>query len=217
MTAPRPLVVVGAGGFGREALDVVEALNAAGPRSLFDVRGVLDDAPSKLNLGRLARRGVRYLGAIDEGLADLPDGTAYVLGIGDPGARARLGSKLVAAGLNSPPVVHPSAGIGSEAQIAGGVVVCAGVQVSTNVVLGRSVHLNPNATVGHDAVLDDYVSVNPGAIISGECYVQRESLVGAGAVILQGITVGTGALVGAGACVTQNVAPGVTVKGVPAR
>ena len=38
-----PLVVVGAGGFGRDTLDVVEAVNAVTTR--FEILGVLDDDP----------------------------------------------------------------------------------------------------------------------------------------------------------------------------
>ena len=45
----RPLVVVGASGFGRESLDVVAAHNAARPDAAFEVLGVLDDGPSEDN------------------------------------------------------------------------------------------------------------------------------------------------------------------------
>jgi acetyltransferase-like isoleucine patch superfamily enzyme len=54
-------------------------------------------------------------------------------------------------------------------------------------------------------------------VISGEVHLGSGSLVGAGAVILQGLRIGQGATVGAAACVLREVAPGVVVKGVPAR
>ena len=53
-----PIVVVGAGGFGRETLDVVEAVNAAASQPAFEVLGVVDDAPSAENLVRLKSREV---------------------------------------------------------------------------------------------------------------------------------------------------------------
>jgi sugar O-acyltransferase (sialic acid O-acetyltransferase NeuD family) len=215
MTGGRPLVVIGAGGFGREALDVVEAMNRAVATPLFDVLGVLDDSPSEVNLERLSRRCVKYLGTIDEWLAGAGD-AGYVLGVGSPAARERLDGRLVAAGLEPVTVVHPTAGLGSKVRLGAGSIICAGVQVSTNVEIGPQVHLNPNATIGHDAVLEDYVSVNPGAIVSGECRIGRGTLIGAGAVVLQSLSVGSASLVGAVACVTKDVAPGRVVVGIPA-
>ena len=99
---------------------------------------------------------------------------------------------------------------------ADGVVVCGGgAHVSTNVRLGRHVHVNPNATIGHDSILESFVSVNPAAIISGDVHVRSRTLIGAGAIVLQGLSIGAGTTVGAGAVVTRTVPDGVVVKGVP--
>ncbi|WP_285115791.1 acetyltransferase [Leifsonia sp. fls2-241-R2A-40a] len=209
------VVVVGAGGFGRETLDVLEAAEREQP-GRFEVLGVVDDAPSETALERLAARDIAYLGTVDQWLGAGPD-AAYLLGVGSPAVRERLDARLTAAGLTAATVVHPRAVIGSRVRIGDGSVVCGGVQLSTNVILGRSVHLNPGAIVGHDAVLEDFVSVNPGAIVSGEVRVGRGSLLGAGSVVLQGLRVGAGSTVGAAACVTRDVPDSVVVKGVPAR
>ncbi|KFF58751.1 hypothetical protein JF66_16240 [Cryobacterium sp. MLB-32] len=210
------LIVVGAGGFGRQTLDVVEALNHAAGSPVFDLLGVVDTNPSDLNRERLEHRGVPHLGTVAEWLA-YDYHALYLIGIGDPVARQRVDRLFVAAGMVAATAVHPSAWIGSQAAIGDGTVVCGGVQVSTNVHLGRHVHLNPHAAVGHDAVLHDFVSVNPAAIVSGEVEVGERSMIGAGAVILQGLSVGSGAVVGASACVVRNVAGDTVVKGVPAR
>jgi sugar O-acyltransferase (sialic acid O-acetyltransferase NeuD family) len=216
VSAARPVVVIGAGGFGREALDVVEAVNAVATNPVFDVLGVVDDAPSEVNLERLRRRGATYRGTLADWLDRSVD-AGVVIGVGAPAARRRLDEMLTGAGLDAVTVVHPAAGVGSATRLGAGTVVCAGAQVSTDVTTGRHVHVNPNATIGHDTVLEDYVSVNPAATVSGECRIGAEVLVGAGATILQGLEVGAGAVVGAAACVVRDVRPGVVVKGVPAR
>lgn len=202
------LVVVGAGGFGREALDVVEAVGS------HRLLGVLDDSPSDLNLERLAARGIRYLGSVGQWTA-AGDRAEYLIAIGSPAARERVAAQF--AGYTAATLVHPLAGVGSANVIGAGSIVCAGVQISTNVRIGRHVHLNPSAVVGHDTVIDDFVSVNPAATISGDVRVGQRVLVGAASVILQGLCVGADAVVGAAACVVRDVAPGATVKGVPAR
>ncbi|MGO3233802.1 MAG: NeuD/PglB/VioB family sugar acetyltransferase [Microbacterium sp.] len=213
---PINVVVVGAGGFGRETLDVIEAHNAASPEAQINVLGIVDDSPSVLNLRRLEERGYRHLSSIGQLLADYaPRG--YVLGVGSPLVKRTIADRFDAAGWHAVGVIHPSAVVSPSSKIAEGVIICGGVQLATNARLSRHVHLNPNATVGHDAALDEFVSVNPAAIISGEVRLEPGALVGAGAVVLQGLRVGEGATVGAGACVVRDVTPGSTVIGVPAR
>lgn len=207
------VVVVGASGFGREALDVLEAMIASGEP--VQIIGVLDDGPSELNLSRLADRGISYLGTVDWWLANGDRDARFVLGIGSPAIRRRLVGILEDAGMRPFTAVHPTASFGARTQLMDGVVVCAGAVVSTNVRLGRYVYVNPNATIGHDAVLCDYVSINPNATISGEVQIDEQTLVGASATVLQNLSVGERTVIGAGAVVTKNVPSDVVVKGVP--
>jgi hypothetical protein len=211
----REVVVVGAGGFGRETLDVLEAAIRAGAG--LRVLGVIDSNPSDANLGRLRDREVSYLGTEDGWLDQGRTRVAYLVGVGSTAARERIVRRFDGAGLEPISVIHPAAVVGSQSAIEAGTVICAGVQISTNVTIGRHVHVNPGAIVGHDAVLEDCVSVNPAAVVSGEASVGRGALIGAGAVILQGRRVGAGAIVGAAACVVHDVESGAVVKGVPAR
>ena len=217
MATPEPVrqrvVVIGASGFGRECLDVVEAMVAAG--APIELVGVVDDAPSAVSLDRLAVRRIAHLGSVVDLAREWDTSVGYVLGIGHPPTRIALVARLEAAGFSPVSLVHPSAVLGSVISMGPGVVVCAGVVVSTNVTLGRHVHLNPHATIGHDAVLADFVSVNPGAVVSGEVTVGAGTLVGASATILQGLLVREDVVIGAGSVVTRGVPASVIVKGVP--
>lgn len=209
------IVVIGAGGFGRETLDVIEAAVAAGaPLTLL---GVVDSGPREADLDRLAARGVPFLGTEEAWAPTAAGDERFVVAIGAPAVRETVTARFLAAGLTPITVIHPAAVIGSQADIGDGVVIAAGVQMSTNVRVGDHVHLNPSSVIGHDAELQDFVSVNPGAIVSGSVLVEERVLLGAGSVVLQGLVVGADATVGAAACVTKDVAPGRTVTGVPAR
>ncbi len=212
----RPLVVVGAGGFGRETLDVVDAINAVSSARAFEVVGVLDDAPSQENCTLLERRRVAYLGTVGEWLAG-ERRADYLIGVGTPATRRRIAERCDAAGLTAAVVVHPSATYGVDVTFGPGTVVCAGVRITNNVHLGRHVHLNLNVTVGHDTCIGDFVSVNPLVAISGDCRIGAGTMFGTGSVILQGLETGDGSVVGASACVTRDVDAGAVVKGVPAR
>lgn len=209
------VVVIGASGFGRETLDVLNAMNGAFRN--VEVVGVLDDSPSAANLRRLSERSIDYLGSVDDYLESPLDNTRFVVGIGNPVIREALQSRFVRSGLLPFTAIHPGSVIGEKSTVGLGSVICAGAVISTNVTMGESVHINPNVTIGHDTVLQDYVSVNPGAVISGEVTIGDLSLIGAGVIVLQGLNIAEHTTIGAGSVVTKNVPPGVTVKGVPGR
>ncbi len=205
-----PLVIVGAGGHGRELLDIVEALDAAGPTFAF--LGFHDDGAGPWPL--LARRGTGVLGPVD----DLVDAdAAYAIGIGAPAARQRIDRVASEAGLTPATLVHPMASRGSDLDLGPGLVMAAGARITTDVAVGRHVHLNLNATLSHDCRVGDYVTLNPGAHVNGEVTIGDGATIGSGAVIRQGTEIGAFAVVGAGAVVLDDVEPATTVVGVPAR
>jgi sugar O-acyltransferase (sialic acid O-acetyltransferase NeuD family) len=206
-------VIIGAGGFGREVHDIVVAINQAAPEPVWDFLGFLDDG--EVPLDRLERIGARLLGTAQA----LPEyaGASYVVGVGDPKVRELLADRADAAGLQAAVLIHPSATIGLDVEIGEGSVLCSHVSITTNIRLGRHVHLNLNCTVGHDVTMEDFVSVFPGATISGDVVLERGVTVGTGAAVIQGLRVGAGAVVGAGAAVVRDVGAGETVVGVPAR
>lgn len=209
------VVVVGASGFGRECLDVLEAIIEFD--GSIEIVGVLDDSPSELNLARLEVRNIKYLGSVDDYLQTVSTDVQFIVAIGNPQIREFLVEKFESKSLRSYSAIHPSAIIGSQVKVSDGAVICAGAILSTNVRVGRHVHLNPGVIVGHDSQLDSFVSVNPGAVISGEVNVEPGVLVGAASLVLQQLRVGSQSTIGAGAVVTKNVPKGVIVKGIPGR
>jgi len=205
-----PLVIIGAGGLGRELIDLVEAVNAVERR--FQLLGFVDDGSPDEAL--LQRRGTRLLGPIRE-LARID--AVYVIGIGAPTARKAIDELMTGTGRRAATLVHPSAVVGGENRLGEGTVICSHVSVTTNVSTGRHVQLHVNCTVGHDAALASYVTVLPGATVAGRVVLEEGVTVGTNAAVIQGIRVGALAIVGAGAAVVRDVAAGVTAVGVPAR
>ena len=206
-----PLVIIGAGGHGREVLDIVEAVAAAGHREHEFVGFAADTAPDE---ELLRRRNADHLGPV---AWVLDNDVAYVIGIGDGAARRRVADLCDAAGRRAATLVHPLASVGSDVEMADGCVLAAGARVTTNVRLGRHCHLNVNSSVSHDCRLDDFVTISPGAVLCGTVSVGAGVYVGANACILPGVTIGEGTMIGAGACVTRDVGAERTVGGVPAR
>lgn len=207
------IVIVGCGGFGREVHDVIDAINAEKPT--WHLIGYVDDSPTEENRSLVERRGSRVLG----GVADLAtmDPAHAVIGIGSGAVRHSIDDRLKAMGWASATLIHPAATCGAEVSIGDGSVVCAGARLTTNIRLGRHVHININSTVGHDSILHDYVTVNPLVAISGGVQVGSETMLGTHSAVLQNLSIGARAIVGAASCVVKPVPDHTTVKGVPAR
>lgn len=205
----KPVVIVGAGGHGREILDVFRSIEAAG--SATEVTGFVDDSPTHLE--RLERLGVPLLGDLDH-LAR--SGGDYVLGIGTSAARRKVVERL-GSGCTPVGAVHPGASIGADCTIGVGVVIFERSIVTTNVTIGDHTHLNVACAVQHDSVVGDFVQFSPGVLVNGDCGIGDDVFLGSGAIVTRGVAVGDGSRVGAGAVVLSDVSPGTTVLGVPAR
>jgi sugar O-acyltransferase (sialic acid O-acetyltransferase NeuD family) len=205
------IVIVGAGGHGREIFAVLAACNHPHPR--YAVLGFLDDGQPDNE--RLRRLGTRWLGGCDA-LKEID--ACYVLGVGSSSARHRVYERLSAIrGIPAPSIIHPTSWIGPDVELGLGTVVCAGVSITTNVRIGQHVHLNRGTTVGHDAVLGDFVTVAPLSAISGNVIVEDEAELGTGVCVIPGVKIGRAAVIGAAALVTRDIPSGVTAFGVPAR
>lgn len=203
------LFIAGAGGFGRETYDAVLSHTTFLPDPIADqfVVRFLDD--------KRAGQSVRKVPVLSPSQAD--PGEHFVVAIANPDVRSRLAVELMNAGLVPRTIMHRAAIFGPESTAGVGCVFLALCHVSSTVTIGNHVHVNYNATIGHDAVLEDFVTVLPGANVAGSVLLKEGSTVGSGAVILPGIVIGPRATIGAGAVVTRDVMPDKVVKGVPAR
>lgn len=215
MRETQQFVVIGAGGFGREVLDLIDDAildtRIEGP-DRFEVIGVLaDPAP---NMEKLDPYKVEYLGTPSR-LHDMPESVGYVIAIGSPSAKRRIDAEF--RHRPSPVLVHPSVHSAREIEWGPGTIVCANASITNHIRLGRHVHVNLNCTIGHDAVLGDYVTLSPLVGISGNVTIEDGAFFGTGATVNPGLTIGRDAVIGASAGVIRDIPAGVTAVGVPAK
>jgi sugar O-acyltransferase (sialic acid O-acetyltransferase NeuD family) len=207
------LVVVGAGGFGRETVQAVHAMNSAGAR--WDLLGYLDDDPSLT--GRLVD-GTPVLGGLHE-LELLPNASVVVC-TGRPGNYASRPRLVEALGLPSErfaTITHPSAVISTSSIVGSGSVLLACTVLTAAAWVGSHVAVMPHVTITHDDIIEDFATLGSGTRLGGGVRICLSAYVGAGALIRENRTVGAYALVGMGAVATTDVPPREVWAGVPAR
>jgi sugar O-acyltransferase (sialic acid O-acetyltransferase NeuD family) len=206
------LVIFGAGGFGREVLQLIRDINES--VSTWECEGFLVDS-KYAKAGRIVQ-GLPILGDLDW-LIQNPE-VYLVIAVGSPPARRQIA--LRASQICKIPfatLVHPRAWIGEYVKIGEGSIICAGAMITTDIQIGRHVQINTGATIGHDAILEDFVTVYSSVNITGNVKLEEGVEVGTSAVLIPRTSVGCWSIIGAGSIITKSIYSNVTAVGSPAK
>lgn len=205
------IAIYGAGGFGRETALLIQQLSQTDES--WNLIGFFDDGLKK---GAMVD-SLPVLGGIEE-LNNYTQPLGIVMAIADPANRRTRVEGIINRKVTFPAISHPSALLGSPSNSFGhGVIITAGVILTTGVRIGDFSIINLATTIGHDATVGEFTAIMPQCSISGNVTIGNGTYIGAGARILQGVTLGADCVVGAGAVVTQPFPNGSKVVGVPAR
>ena len=207
------VIVAGAGGFGRETVEIVYALSDKGVP--ITVAGICDDDPQLQGTTVL---GVPVIGPIDA-IHDHPE-SSVVVTIGnssDYHARKRIVGRLSLPTERYTTLIHPSCVVAESSRIGSGSILHANVVLTAEVRIGEHVAVMPGTIFTHDNHIGDYATFGSGVRLAGRVTVGEGSYVGAGALVREDLTIGAWSLVGMGSIVTRDIPPGEVWAGTPAR
>lgn len=204
------VLIIGAGGWGREVLAQMQGDPDCGKE--WTVKGFLDNRPHVLD----------GLNCDDTPIVGSPldysprSGEAFVCAVGAPHERARYVQPLLSQGSLFI-VVRTEAYLSPRVHLGQGSFLCRRVQLSPDVWIGDFANVHTQTVIGHDVRIGNYAQIGAMVFIGGGARIGHLATVHPHATVLPGIQVGDGATVGAGAVVVKDVPPGATVFGNPAR
>lgn len=203
------LLIVGAGGFGREMFGA--AREAVGYGTEFDIKGFLDARADAL----AGFQGYPPVVATPDGYEIGPD-DVFITALGDIAARRRCAKLIERRGGKFISIVHRTASLGPGVRVGEGSFIAHNVVLTADVSVGRHACVFHNTSIGHDTTLGDFSHVYAQCAIGGAVRIGEGAAVYPGGRIVPRRTVGDGAVVGIGSVVVLNVPAHTTVFGNPA-
>lgn len=205
----KTLLIIGAGGFGREVLAWAQQTFDFGSEWAFG--GFLDDNPQALEGFGYGERVIGSVATYQPRESDF-----FLCAVGNPRIKKILVESILGKGGNFATLVHPSVIMGNHVTLGRGVILCPRVVLTSDIVVGDFVSLNVGTAVGHDVVIGDWSQTSAFCDLTGFTRLGRSVLMGSHASLLPRRKVGDYAVVGAGSLVVRDVKKGETVFGVPA-
>ncbi len=200
MSNTQDIILIGAGGFGREVAAWIDFLKLP-----FRVAGFLDDT----------KQGPEILGT----LADhQPRSDAvYLTCLGNGAMRRKIRLDLAARGARFTSLIDPLARSATPLGNSVNSIFLGQMGISNNVFVGDDLLLHAFASIGHDVHLGHGVTVGSHGFAGGAAVLKDCCTVHPSGTVLPLVTIGEYAVVGAGSVVIRNVEAHTTVFGAPAK
>ena len=206
------IIIVGAGGFGREIEWLIKRINKNKPT--YEMIGYADDGKEKEE--KIGHSKVMY--TTDE-LCEINEKINIVIAIGNSKVRKKIAEKLQKnSNLNFPNIIDPEVILDNEeVKLGKGNIICAHTVMTVNIEIGNFNIINLDCTIGHDDILKDFVTIYPSVNVSGNVMINDCCEIGTGTQIIQGLSICENVIIGASAAVVKNIEESGTYVGIPTK
>ncbi len=204
------LLIIGAGGCGREVLQWAKDVNKVS--ETWNIKGFLDDNPAALEG---LRCDVEVVGSTDS-YQPQPD-DQFVCCIGSSAVRKKVIEKMEAKGAEFVSVIHPTSIVADSAKLGRALILYPYSIISDNADIGDGCIINMHSTIAHDSTLGEYCTISAHCDVTGMCRLGDRVFMGSGARTVPSARVGSDVFICAGSTVMSRVKDGLKVIGVPAK
>lgn len=202
------IIIVGAGGFGREALTLIKSINKASKK--WNIKGFINDIPDALDN---VKCNYKIIGTIKDWVPS--ENEVFAMGIASPKGKEKVASILKDRGAKFETLISMRAFVGDYVEIGEGCVITGGSTIGSGTIIGDFVNI-ASSMVGQDAIIGDYSTTTGYANITN-AHIGKRVFVGSQTFIMNKKKIGDDAFISAGSIVFNNVKAGTRVIGNPAR
>ena len=203
------LVIVGAGGCGREILQWAKDINKREQR--WHIKGFIDD-----NLDALCGKkcDVSVMAKVDE--YEIGEDDEFTCGIGNSKIRKLVIEKLEAKGAKFVNIIHPNAVVADSCTLGKAVVIYPFALISDNAEIGDGCIINMYSSIAHDSALGEYCTISAHCDVTGMCTLGDRVFMGTTSNMVPSSRIGNDVYICAGSTVMTRLRDGAKVLGNPA-
>ena len=204
----KDLVIIGAGGFGREMVTQVQRINDVKPT--WNVLGLVDETVTE------TVEGYKILGNLEAFLSMDPK-PYYFIAIADSNVRQKIADRCKAAGFPAATVICGEVFIAPSAEIGEGCFIGRKCGFMNNVKIGPFCIIQDRSSFGHDTTVGAFTSMMSSVMIGGETHIGAHCYFGMRSTMINRINTADHCTFGACACVVKDALVPGTYVGVPAK
>jgi sugar O-acyltransferase (sialic acid O-acetyltransferase NeuD family) len=207
------IIVVGAGGFGRE---VYQWSKVSFSPEEYQIKGFLDDNENALDqkgidlpiLGGIIKHSKEYQIQVND---------RFIIGIGDLSIKKTLIRALEQRGARFISLIHPTAVVSETAKLGRGVVICPFATISDHVTLDDYAMVNFYASCGHDSRVGKYSILSPYATLNGHAIIENEVFMATHSTVTINCRIGARTKINANSVAMKSCPEGSFIYGVPGK
>ena len=205
----KDLVIIGAGGFGRETLTILKELNKEKPQ--WNVLGLVDD-----NVKQTVE-GYQVLGDL-EWFLNLDPKPYFFVAIADSHTRERIANRCKAAGFQAATLIcgGPLQVIAESAEIGEGCYIGRNCGIMANVKIEPFAVIQAKSVLGHDTRVGAYTSMMAEGYVSGS-NIGKHCYFGLRCTVVNYVNIADECTFGACSCIVKDATVPGTYVGVPAK
>jgi sugar O-acyltransferase (sialic acid O-acetyltransferase NeuD family) len=210
----KDIVIIGAGGMGKEVAWLIENINASIPT--WNILGFLVDEKYSESFGQKVF-GFTVLGS-ESWILDFGKEIYVTCAIGKSTVRKSVYEKLsLFANVKLATLIDPTVRIDKSMKIGEGSIICRNCTVTVDSTIGKGVLMNTGASVGHDSLVGDYCTFLTNSIAAGHTTFGTCCEIGSGAFILQGKTIAANTTLAPLSSLLKDITEAGVYAGNPAR
>jgi sugar O-acyltransferase (sialic acid O-acetyltransferase NeuD family) len=205
------MLIVGAGGFAKQILPIIERLGLINDVVFYD-----DCSNDTISLIARNFRVLRSEKELKEYF--LLGDWRFVNAVGGPLNRFTIHQKFCNLGAEPMSLIDPTSSISSyEVTVETGCCIMQNVVIEPSSFIGKGCLINLNSLITHDVSIGEFTEISPGVTLLGASKIGKSVFIGSGAIVLPKVEIGDNCVIGAGAVVNRSIPSGHRVVGVPAR